>query len=65
MASGLQVHESEQHGSWNNVKLHGKNGVPTRTYDFKEMRYSGNSGNDYSGMSIRGCAKVIEQLERW
>jgi len=45
-------------GTWRNVRLRGKNGVPNRTYNFKEMRYNGNNGGDYTGVSIRGCAKL-------
>jgi hypothetical protein len=40
------------------VKLRAKHGVPARIYDFKEMRYTGHNGNDYSQSSIRGCRTI-------
>merc|ERR1711988_1647838 len=41
--------------SWNNVRLGPKNGVPARRYSFREMRYQGHHGGDYSATAIKGC----------
>ena len=49
--------KSVHHRTWNNVKLQAKNGVPNRIYSFKQMRYTGQNGNNYSQTSIKGCAK--------
>merc|ERR1711937_287838 len=41
----------------NNLRLGAKNGVPSRTYSFRQMRYLGSNGNNYSQTSIKGCAR--------
>ena len=55
----MSYKESSAHRrTWNNVKLWAKNGVPSRVYSFKEMKYTGNNGNDYGKSAIKGCAKI-------
>jgi len=41
--------------TWHNIRLAAKNGVPARRYTFREMRYQGHHGGDYSQTAIKGC----------
>merc|ERR1719271_1653153 len=43
--------------TYHNIRLGPRNGVPARRYTFREMRYTGPNGNDYSLTARKGCAK--------